>query len=87
MSSTTANANTTPTETPTITPVERLLDSSLSAETVEEGLGGSSLCEMVIDPKEMVVVDGKETIMGCSVIFTIAIIMMEVNNILIIKLI
>ena len=55
-------ANITPTATPTMAPVGRLL-SDLSAETVGVGLVGS--CELVIDGKG---VDDKEAVVvDCSV--------------------
>lgn len=79
VSSTATNTKTvdTPTAIPTIAPVGRLSDSWLSAETVKVGLGGISLCELVSDGKWMaVVIGGRGVKMGCTLIFTIVMMML-----------
>ena len=81
MSITAAITSTAPMVIPTMAPVGRLADSSLLAETVEEGPGGMSLFDLVT-LKAVVDVIGEaavdvimvvEIMEDCSMIFTIAI--------------
>ena len=76
MSTTAAITSTAPMVIPTMAPVGRLADSSLLAETFEEGPGGMSLFDFVIDVIGEAVVDVTvvvEVMEDCSMIFTIAI--------------
>ena len=74
--STTAAKSIAPMAIPTMAPVGRLADSSLSAETVEEGPGVMSLFDLATDVIGKAVVDVTvivEIMVDCSMNFTIAI--------------
>ena len=80
VSTTAAITSTAPMEIPTMAPVGRLADSSLSAEAVEKVLGGRSLLDLLIDATGKAVVDITVMVVvritvDCSVMFTIAITM------------
>ena len=80
VSATAAITSTAPMEIPTMAPVGRLADSSLSAETVERVLGGRSLLDLLVDATGKAVVDIAmmvvvRIIVDCSIMFTIAITM------------
>ena len=80
VSTTAASTSTAPMEIPTMAPVGRPADSSLSAEAVGKVLGGRSLLDLLVDATGKAVVDIAVMVVvritvDCPVMFTIAITM------------